>query len=180
MKEEWRDIQGYEGLYQVSNLGRVKSLERMVSFGWSHRTISEKILKQFKLNSGYLFVCLKKDGKGKNKTIHRLVAEAFIPNPDNLPQCNHKDENPLNNCLENLEWCDAKYNCNYGTHMEKLKKSLSKSINKCVIAYKDGVEVMRFNSVNDAGRNGFDASHISKCCRGIYKKHKGLTWKYAS
>ena len=103
--EEWRDIQGYEGLYMVSNLGRVKSLNY-------HRTGKERIMKPSDNGHGYLFVVLCKDGKDKNCRINRLVAQAFLPNPDNLPEVNHKDENKYNNCVENLEWCDRSYNVN--------------------------------------------------------------------
>ena len=92
--EQWRDIEGFDGLYQVSNQGRVKSLK----YG------KEKILKGVKSCNGYLTVGLCKDGKEVRKYIHRLVAEAFLPNPQNLPQVNHKDEDKTNNCVENLEW----------------------------------------------------------------------------
>lgn len=109
MNEEWRDILGYEGLYKVSNLGMVYSMKR------------KKIMKLSKTEKGYYKVYLMKDGTGKHKKVHRLVAEAFIPNPNNLPQVNHKDEDKTNNIVTNLEWCTAEYNSNYGTHKEKLR-----------------------------------------------------------
>ena len=103
MNEEWRDIPGYEGLYQVSNLGRVKSLEKIDARGW-HR--KEKILVQIDNMHGYYQLMLYKNKNKKKISVHRLVALAFIPNPNNYPCVNHKDENPSNNCIENLEWCD--------------------------------------------------------------------------
>lgn len=174
MKEEWRDINGYEGLYQVSNMGNVRSL------------ITNKILKQQKDKNGYLFVGIRKNGKRKFKKIHRLVAEAFLDNSNNLPEVNHKDENPFNNSVyisedgtvnlekSNLEWCDRKYNNNYGTRNIRSKISQSKT----VVAYKNGVEVLRFSSTAEAQRNGYNSGNISCCCRGIYKQYKGFKWQY--
>ena len=106
MKEEWRDIIGYEGLYQVSNLGRVKS------FLYYNGT-NERIIKPIQLKNGYYNISLSKNKINKKEYIHRLVAKAFIPNPNNYPIINHKDENPSNNCVNNLEWCTQKYNMNY-------------------------------------------------------------------
>lgn len=113
MKEVWKDIKGYEGEYKVSNYGRVKSLK-------NHK---EKILKQWKNNKGYLNIALYKNKKSKMYRVHRLVALAFIPNPENLPEVNHKDEIKENNHVDNLEWCDRKYNMNYGTVRERLSKT---------------------------------------------------------
>ena len=115
MEEIWIDIKGYEGLYQVSNLGRVKSLSKYA--GNSLR--KEKILKNYKDKDGYVKVILCKNNKTRFLSIHRLIAEAFIPNPDNLPQINHKDECKSNNSIDNLEWCSCKYNINYGNRTKK-------------------------------------------------------------
>ena len=120
-KEIWKDIPGYEGSYQVSNYGRVKRLEHKTP---NNIPLSEKISTQFKNQSGYMIVILSKNGEGKQLQVHRLVAQAFIPNPDKLPFVNHKDENPLNNNVENLEWCTAKYNSNYGTLKERQSKNM--------------------------------------------------------
>lgn len=117
MLEIFKDIKGYEGLYQVSNLGRVKSLG-------NNKTRKERILKQGQ-NKGYLQVSLCKDGKPERFFVHRLVAETFISNPTGLPQVGHLDENPANNQVKNLCWCSAKENCNWGTHNEKLSKSMT-------------------------------------------------------
>ena len=125
-KEIWKPIKGYEGLYEVSNLGRVKSLERICKGGHnSIRVVKEKILKQCYCgrDRDYLNVKLCKNSKSKTIQVHRLVATTFIPNPLNLPQVNHKKEfEKWNNSVDNLEWCTAKYNCNYGTHIERATK----------------------------------------------------------
>lgn len=126
MQEIWKDIKNYEGLYKVSNLGNVKSLPKKA--GRSNR--KEKILNFNKNSKGYLRVELSKDKKRKQCLVHRLVAETFIPNYNNLPQINHKDENKENNYIDNLEWCDNKYNNNYGTRNQRL--SISHKIRKGV------------------------------------------------
>ena len=128
MKELWKDIEGYEGLYQVSSLGAIRSLDRYrnrpsKSGNMYIQRYKGKVLKQT-LNDGYFTIYLHKDGVNKFYSVHRLVAKAFIPNPNNLPQVNHKDENKQNNCVENLEWCTAKYNVNYGTAIERLKLAI--------------------------------------------------------
>lgn len=120
--EIWKDIEGYEGLYQVSNLGRVKSLERRVaSKCGSYRRVRERILK-IVVSAGYGQVILCKPKNQTRFLVHRLVAKAFVPNPDGLKIVNHKDENPLNCNSENLEWCTYKYNSNYGTCPERVGK----------------------------------------------------------
>lgn len=114
-KEIWKDIKGYEGLYQVSNLGRIKSLQRYrISKSGTNQNVNEKILKQScgKTNK-YLNVTLAKNKKNKTFQIHRLAALNFIPNPNNYPQVNHKDGNKQNNCVDNLEWCTCKENINH-------------------------------------------------------------------
>ena len=120
MQEIWKDIKGYEGLYQVSNFGRVKSLHG-----------KEKILKPYHKSTGYIQVILCKNYKTVARMVHRLVAEAFIPNPENKSQVNHKDENPLNNVDSNLEWCSATYNINYGTRNHKCMNKRGTPV-KCV------------------------------------------------
>ena len=121
MQEIWKDIEGYEGLYQVSNKGRVKSLSRLVvRVGKPNYITKEKILKCSELQgTGYLAVSLGSNNNFKSMLVHRLVAQAFIPNPDNLPCVNHKDETRNNNDVRNLEWCTQKYNCNYGTARQR-------------------------------------------------------------
>ena len=118
MGEVWKNINGYEGLYQISNNGRVKSLPKLAGKSWR----KEKILKTYLDKDGYVKVILCKENKTKFLSVHRLIAEAFIPNPNEFPQINHKDENKQNNSLENLEWCTCKYNINYGTRTERAMK----------------------------------------------------------
>lgn len=115
MREEWKAIPGYEGLYEVSNLGRVRSLN------YRH-TGKTQVLKPQIPKNGYAQVQLYNNG-GKWHSVHRLAAIAFIPNSNNYPEVNHKDENKTNNRVENLEWCDRKYNCNYGSHNEKISEA---------------------------------------------------------
>ena len=118
MIEEWRPVVGYEGLYEVSNTGRVRSLDKYDSM---NRFLRGRILRLFTDGLGYLRAQLYSNSKRKSFLVHRLVAQAFIPNPDNLPQVNHRDENPSNDNVENLEWCDAKYNSNYGTRNDRIR-----------------------------------------------------------
>ena len=118
MIEEWRPIEGYEGLYEVSNTGRVRSLDKYDSM---NRFLRGRILRLFTDGLGYLRAQLYSNSKRKSFLVHRLVAQAFIPNPDNLPQVNHRDENPSNDNVDNLEWCDGKYNVNYGTRIDRIR-----------------------------------------------------------
>ncbi len=122
MIEVWKDIENYEGLYQVSNLGRVRSLDRIVGCG---KQLKGKEKAIFQDKYGYSVVCLCKDGFAKHWKVHRLVAISFLENPSNFPEINHKDENKENNRAENLEWCTTKHNINYGTRNEKVRIALS-------------------------------------------------------
>lgn len=128
MTEEWRPIVGFEGLYEVSNTGRVRSLDRcsVNSLGRSV-FIKGKLLKIYDNTLGYKFVSLVMDKHPSPTYVHRLVAQAFIPNPLGLPQINHKDEDKSNNRADNLEWCTAKYNMNYGSRMEKTRETKIKT-----------------------------------------------------
>lgn len=128
MKEIWKDIPKFENYYQVSNLGRIKSKTRKVNVrikNNNHRTVKRQLITPAKTRDGYLKVSLSKDHKRYYFRVHRLVAQVFIPNPDNLPQINHIDENKENNRVDNLEWCDAKYNCNYGGRNSKIHNRTS-------------------------------------------------------
>lgn len=164
MKEVWKDIEGYEGLYQISNLGRVK------------RVTTGRILKGGKDKDGYLMVKLYKNNIRSNKKIHRLVAEAFIPNPENKPQVNHADENKTNNSLDNLEWMTAKENINHGTHNERVSKTMSIPI--IATNLKTG-ESQEFYGASECARQlGLYQQHISAVLKGILKQTKGFTFKY--
>lgn len=165
-KEYWKPVVGYEGHYQVSNFGRVKSIK----FG------KERILKQhINIKGGYYYVCLLKNGKHKNYYVHRLVAQAFLPNPYKLPQVNHKDENKTNNNVDNLEWCTNEYNHNYGTINERISQSQSKPVLQYDL---NGNLIKEWKSINECGRNGFNQGDICKCCNGKRKTAKGFIWVY--
>lgn len=165
MTESWLPINGYEGLYEVSSNGNVKSLKKGI------------FLKPETLPFGYLRVCLTKNKNSRHFMIHRLVAEAFIPNPDNLPFVNHKDENKTNNCVENLEWCDSKYNNNYGTKKERLKKVLKGKAGRpgkpvhCI----DTGET--YESASEAERQT-GIQHIDEVCSGKRQSAGGFWWEY--
>lgn len=164
-KEVWKDIQGYEGLYQVSNLGRVKSLHK-----------AEVILKPGINNRGYYFVMLYKDKKYHHALVHRLVAKAFIPNKENFPQVNHKDENKANNCVNNLEWCTNLYNNLY--HDKAIKTGIKEG--KPVAQYTlSGKLVKIWQSAHEAERAGYHARHIGECCSDKIKTHLGYMWRFA-
>lgn len=122
-QEVWKDIKEYEGKYQVSDLGRIKSLSRVTKNSKGEFKTKEIIMKPTKATNGYLLACLWKNNKQSKVNIHRLVANAFIDNPNNYKEINHKDEDKTNNRVENLEWCDHKYNMNYGNIKEKISKS---------------------------------------------------------
>ena len=175
-KEIWRDISGYPG-YQVSNLGRVKSLERKVKHMNSYRTVKEKILNTRKFKNGYLVINLHNKGKRKTMTVHRLVCEAFIPNPNNLQYVNHKDECKTNNNVENLEWCTIEYNCNFGSRNERISKTNTNGKkSKAVICIETG---KIYPSAREIQRQlGFNQGNISKCCIGEKKSAYKFHWKY--
>lgn len=115
MQEIWKDIDGWEGFYQISNLGRVKSCRRYIRKRGRLCLVNEKFLKMRQSKDGYYRVFLRNSGNDEQYLVHRLVAKAFIPNPDDLPCVNHKDESRTNNCVDNLEWCTNEYNLHYGT-----------------------------------------------------------------
>lgn len=128
MIEIWKSIPGYEGLYEVSNTGQIRSLDMYVKVGFgAYRLQKGKVLSPAKDKYGYLVVSLTYNGKHKTIKVHRLVAQAFIENPDNLPEVNHKDEDKTNNIVENLEWCNHKYNMNYGTRTIRRRETLIKN-----------------------------------------------------
>lgn len=199
MIEIWKDIPGYEGKYQVSNRGEVKSL--------NYRGSGElKLLKQNTDKNGYKQVSLYKNGKRKNHFVHRLVAMAFLPNPNNLSIVNHKDENPSNNNVNNLEWCTQEYNLNYGTRNERAskskkgksfseehKKKLSESLKgkykgkdspnaKPILMYdREGNFIRRFDCIRDANEyfgKDRDCSSICNCLKGRTKTIYGFIFKY--
>ena len=179
MTTEWRPVKGYEGLYEVSNKGEVRSLPRQVSMTMKGVQTTSfrpgKVLRPQKTPLNYQQVVLSKDNRQRHKLVHRLVAEAFIPNPNNLPQINHLDECPGNNRVENLEWCTAKENGSYG-------KRPSKYMRKVEQYSLQGEKIATYRSLAEAAAAvGCSYTHISHCCKEGTKEKtaKGFIWKYA-
>lgn len=164
--EVWKDVVGYEGFYKVSNKGNVKSVERLDTIG---RRCGGLILKPRHHKHGYFHVALYKNGKKKNKLIHRIVAEAFISNPKSFLEVNHLDENKKNNEITNLEWCDTKHNVNYGTRNTRVSQKLSKKVRAVNV---ETGEVVTFSSTMEARNKGYSSS-VSLACRGVFKSSKG-------
>ena len=171
--EVWRPVKGFEGLYEVSNLGRVRS---WVNNAGNPR-FEPKILEPSKTRNGYLYVCLCKNGKRTKKRVHRLVAEAFLPNPLHLPMVNHRNELKDDNCVENLEFCDAKYNSNFGTAKERSAKAHSKVILQLDL---EGNLIKEWSSLADVHRKTcWSQGSISMACHGKRRIAYGFIWEYA-
>lgn len=184
LNEIWRDIKGYESYYQVSNFGRIKSLERYDALG---HHLKEFIMKPT-YSSRYLRVSLSKNSFQKLLSVHRLVAEAFIPNPNNLPCVNHKDENRCNNFvyidengnyvpeLSNLEWCTQKHNANWGKRNSKISKSKYKTILQFDL---QGNFIKEWPSAMQLHKElNYSVASISQCCRGKQKTAYSFIWKF--
>lgn len=173
-KEYWKDISGYENLYQVSNLGKIRSIK--------NGKIKMRSLARYSPSNTttYYKITLCKDGKRETKWVHRIVAEAFIPNPDKLEEVNHKDENGLNNSIDNLEWCTHKYNNNYGTKNRRTSDKLSKAVEqydlkgRYIRTFKSAKEACEYLNVDISNRDS-----ISKVCNGKRKTCLKFIWKYA-
>ena len=175
--ETWKNIKGYEGLYQVSNMGRVKGLERKVRH-WrgGERIQKERILKPIADRCGYQVVNLHTGGKQKKFAVHRLVCEAFCENPENKPEVNHINENKTDNRASNLEWCTRIENVNHGTRNKRSGKTQSKPVGQYT---RSGELVKLWPSTIEAERQaGFDCGQISRVANGKRKTHKGFVWKY--
>lgn len=169
--EVWKRIDGYER-YEVSNYGRVRSLDKRDVWG---RLRKGKVLKPFHDTGGYMQVCLRNGDKQCNKNVHRLVAMAFIDNPERLPEINHKDENIENNHVDNLEWCTRLYNARYGTFQKRAHITLGKPL----MQIKDGEIIAVFSSTLEADRKtGVNHGSISRCCNGGQKTSGGYTWAW--
>lgn len=199
-KEEWREIKGFDGVYFVSNYGRVKSIDRV---GRNNHFYPGRILKPKTDKNGYKIVNLYNDFGHIDKKIHRLVAEAFIPNPSNYPLINHKNEKPEDNYYLNLEWCTPKYNSNYGTRNKRISEAQKKVPREYMQGDKnyfhthiykrkdhpfarkvnqydlDGNLIAVFYCMEDAAEAvGCSPSAISMACRGLRDKIKGFKWSY--
>ena len=181
MIEIWKDVVGYEGLYQVSNCGNVRSLN------WKNTGMVRNMCPRLN-NKGYFIVNLSKDSKSVSKSVHRLVAQAFLPNTLNYTDVNHIDENPRNNCVENLEWCTHKsnvnkYNANHPEHFRSRKSTerYQKRLNLKVSQFlKDGTLVRIWdNSRTVYLETGMSDWSVSQCCRGQRKQAHGYIWRYA-
>ena len=189
MEEVWKPVRGFEGLYEVSNCGRVISHHK-------YGGIDNRIMKFKTDKDGYLCVKLCNNGNQKHCHVHRLVAEAFIDNPDNYPMINHKDEQKQNNFVGNLEWCNAQYNNTYGHRLEiampkthakgscsprgrMLMSYIGRSRNKRCASYFDGVLVNEYLNITEAGKSvGIKPVKIAMCCSDGLKTEDGLEWKY--
>lgn len=173
-KEIWEDIVDYEGYYQISNLGRIKSLKR------KYRK-KEIFIKTSKNKDGYIYVILSKNNISKCFLVHRLVAQTFIPNPNNFPEINHKDENKYNNYVDNLEWCDRKYNINYNNLSKRINRINRKDLSKQVYQYDlNNNFIKKWESTMEIQRQlKYCNSAISECCNGKRRNAYGYIWKYS-
>ena len=161
---EWKPIPNYENLYEVSNTGEIRSIKP--------RYKNKQILKAGVGSRGYLVVTLCNKNTQKSYNVHRLVAQAFIPNPNNLPCVNHKDENRTNNNVDNLEWCTYKYNNTYGNRLDKYISKRGKSV-MCVETnkvYRSTQEASKLTGINQGG--------ISSCCNGKRNVAGGFHWVF--
>lgn len=167
--EIWKDVKGYEGIYQVSNMGRVKSLAR----SGNNRTLKDRIMRQYVGKTGYMQVRLSKENKTRLLKVHRIVAEAFIDNPWQKPQVNHIDGNKTNNLVDNLEWNTSSENIKhaYDCRLRKVKPVIQVNL--------DGRVLKEWRCIADASKTlKINDAHIWKCCNGTRKSAGGYKWKY--
>ena len=174
MQEIWKDINGYEGIYQVSNLGNVRGLDRINANG---QRVRGKMLTPCLNKDGYLKVGLCKNGKRATCTVHRLVALTFVPNKEKFPEINHKDEIKTNNCASNLEWCTNEYNLSYGTRL--LRATAHQHRVKVIQKSANGELIKVWESTRAADKCGYNKSGIWACQNGKVSTYKGYRWEYA-
>lgn len=174
MEDVFNPIPGFDGKYEITIGGLFKYV--------NYNNTGEDVITYGNMdNDGYLNVCLSKDGESKTYGVHKLVALTYIDNPNNLPEVNHKDENPANNCVDNLEWCDRSYNINYGTANKRRSEKLTNGVTSKPVKQKalDGQLIKLWPSTKEIGRNGFNQGHVSDVCNGNRKTHKGFIWEWA-
>nr|DAT75893.1 MAG TPA: homing endonuclease [Caudoviricetes sp.] len=176
MKESWRPIKGYEGTYEVSDLGRVKSVCRTIIRGDIRQTINERVLSHKVCKNGYLAVGLHSQGGARYEYVHRLVAEAFLEVPSGVFEVNHKDEDKKNNRADNLEWCSRVENVNYGTGRSRHDAKISKGVS-CYLP--SGEFVRSYDSITLAAKDlGVLKTSVWAAVSGKNKTCKGMIWKY--
>lgn len=185
--EVWKDIKDYEGLYQVSNLGRIRSLDHYSKHhNGGTQFVKGRLLKDCVCGFGYRKVSLCKDGIAKSTNLHSLVAKTFIPNPNNLPEVNHINECKWDNAVWNLEWCTVEYNRSYGNRNTKSKETKQRKYGKPVLQYTlDGQFITEYSCLREASRQtGVNRTNITACCKGVdyqgfnIKQAGGYIWKY--
>lgn len=178
-KEIWKPIKGYEGFYEISTFGNIRSLDRVIIYSNGKRIFTKgKNLKPIKNAHGYLTVNLKRNSKIKVCQIHRLVMLTFVENPLNLPMINHKDECKTNNHISNLEYCDCKYNSNYGTRNQRLSAIMKiVGISKKVLQLSlEGEIIKEYDSISEVAKLGYDSQSVGDCCRLRAKSYKHFLW----
>ena len=186
MKEIWKDIKGYEGLYQISNLGMVKRIKRNLYVNAYNKSIvinAEKILKLNHVKSGYIFITLTANNTKRTLKVHRLVAETFIPNPENKPEVNHINGDKCDNRVENLEWCTHAENMNHASknNLLHIQSGNNNNKNKKINQYTlDNKLIKKWHSIYEITKEtGFERHGITRCCTNKLKTYKGYIWKYA-
>jgi hypothetical protein len=179
MSEIWKPIKGYEDLYEVSNTGRVRRIRHKAVIGKTNPTLPQREKKPHVNQDGYAMVGLYRGQTQKHIGVHRLVAMAFIPNPENLPQVNHKDEDKTNNHVDNLEWCTNEYNSRYGTRSERIgKANKNGKKSKPIIGKKDD-KILQFPSIAEASRTlKIVRENIVAALKGRRKDAGGYIWEY--
>lgn len=183
MEEIWKPVVGWEGLYEVSSFGRVRSLDReIVNKAGFRQSFTGRILSPARDKDGYDRVVLAREGRRYNRIVHRLMAQSFIPNPENFPEVNHKDEDKTNNLLSNLEWCSDKYNVNYGTGLQRRTASQRNHPreSKPVQQFSKKGELLNvYPSIKEASRQtGIKTESISLSCRGLLKYCHRYYWRF--
>lgn len=175
MTEEWKKVEGFEGFYEVSNFGNVRSLNY---HNWGIVKNLTPVVDRY----GYERVCLTKNGKQFNRLVHRLVATAFVENPNDLPQINHLNEIKTDNRVVNLEWCSAKENTNHGTRNQRMSQSKKNKNCKAVVQMDmNGNEIRKWVSFMEVNRVlGYDVGFLARCCKGRSKSAYGYMWCYAT